>query len=84
MSDWQPIETAPKNKHLLFFGQQEHSQNDSVTYKGPMIFSGYWDEMDESWCARGSTWEGPFFNPTHWMPLPEPPNMVEELEREGR
>ena len=69
---WQPIETAPKGQPLLFFGV---TQPDSimVRYRSPVVYSGYWSRLDESWCAHGSHWDGPFFAPTHWMPLPTPP-----------
>lgn len=71
MRDWQPIDTAPKDKHILLFGMQRPMPQ--LYAKIPQVFSGYWDNIDEAWCSDGSTWEGPFYDPTHWMPLPEPP-----------
>lgn len=74
LRQWQPIETAPKHLDLLLFGEQKPgSVNCGVFYADPMIFVGYWDEIDGAWCATGTTWLGPFFNATHWMHLPEKP-----------
>jgi hypothetical protein len=72
MTEWQPIETAPRDgtSVLLFATQNPH---DMVDYKGAQVLSGYWCQLDEAWCSTGSTWTGPFYDPTHWMPLPEPP-----------
>lgn len=64
MSDWQPIETAPRNGEeiLVAFGGF-----DSVC---PLVMA--WNELYEEWeipacgiCVQDK--------PTHWMPLPEPP-----------
>lgn len=65
--EWQPIETAPMTgEPVLLYGK-------TVYYANPIVFSGYWERLDESWCAHGSHWDGPFFDVTHWMPLPEAP-----------
>ncbi len=60
MSEWQPIETAPKDGTvvLLYCGGKEvvsarHYANDCWTPEHDM--------------AQGVTWA------THWMPLPAPP-----------
>lgn len=71
--EWQDIETAPDGQHLLLYGSQKAGNDDGVRYSGPIVFSGYFDEVDDAWCAHGSTWLGPFFEPTHWMPLPPAP-----------
>lgn len=68
---WQPIETAPRDKHLLLYGTQLPCEG--INMAGPVHFTGYWDAIDEAWCSTGSTWTGPFYEPTHWMPLPRPP-----------
>lgn len=69
MSQWQSIETAPKDMQILLFGSQ--TKHDSgVRFKGDFVFSGYWDDIDSAWCSTGSTERGPWFNPSHWMPLP--------------
>lgn len=69
---WQPIETAPREgASVLLFGTQR--PHDMITYEGPQVFTGYFDPIDEACCATGSIWTGPFYDPTHWMPLPAPP-----------
>ena len=69
--EWQPIETASKCDTLLLFGTMLPHHELSIA--GAFIFTGYWDEIDSSWCSTGSTWTGPFFKATHWMPLPAAP-----------
>ena len=68
MSDWQPIESAPKDgtRVLLWTG------NLSALPTGTeMVWSatvGWWDrEMSHQWI------HGSGVDPTHWMPLPAPP-----------
>lgn len=72
---WQPIETAPKDQHILLFGKIDPlNPFEKIRWDKPSVFSGYWDPVDEIWTAHGSTWEGPFMTATHWMPLPLPPH----------
>ena len=76
MSDWQPIETAEKTLPLMLFGFLDPHPDSRELYghlDRPTRAVGYWDEIDEAWCVTGSTWVGPWFKPTHWQPLPEPP-----------
>jgi hypothetical protein len=69
MSNWQPIETAPKDgttivgwskengADILFYGMTEHD-----------------DVIEEGWLYHFDfqTWPT---KPTHWMPLPKPPTV---------
>jgi hypothetical protein len=61
MSDWQSIETAPKN------------ETDVLTF-GPagMIVARY---DDDAWRIYNNGYEDATVRkqPTHWMPLPSPP-----------
>lgn len=76
MVEWRDIETAPRDAVIMLFGlldphpsdREAHAQLDK-----PKRFTGYWDEVDEAWCPVGSTWEGPWIIPTHWLPLPPAP-----------
>ena len=62
--EWQPIETAPKDRlHVLLFG-------DGPGFK-QCSFVGYWYEHDGVWLGFDHK---PAGQPTHWMPLPKPPN----------
>ncbi|MEH2501270.1 hypothetical protein V1290_000081 [Bradyrhizobium sp. AZCC 1578] len=73
--NWQPIETAPKDKTILLYGPQVGgSKDDLAGWDGNIVASGYYDGIDTSWCVTGSTWRGPFIGATHWMPLPAPPD----------
>jgi hypothetical protein len=57
---WKPIETAPKDGScvLAWFDDAEHH------------FLLYW--LNDAWRFKG-THINPIIEPTHWMPLPEPP-----------
>jgi hypothetical protein len=60
MSEWQPIETAPKGGRailgFMWIGD------------GPVTRVLHWDGEDEKWLSDGRQ-----YSPTHWMPLPDPP-----------
>ena len=64
MSEWQPIETAPKGGELVLLSDVGWPH---ATRRGgaPVKVGGWWDER---WNIFGASWK-----PTHWMPLPEPP-----------
>ena len=76
MGDWQPIETAPKDQNILVFGEPEDlilNGDTLVHFRAPLVCAAHWDDIDSSFCLTGGSWLGPFIEPTHWMPLPEPP-----------
>ena len=76
MTDWQPIDTAPKDGSVLVFGLPSDLiiNNDKLlSFSSPVITTAYWDDIDDSFVLTGGTWLGPFIEPTHWMPLPTPP-----------
>ena len=71
MADWQPIETAPKDgTRILLWDTDE-------------VVIAKWDDISmggaEGWqiavvnMLSGLKHYEAAFNPTHWMPLPEPP-----------
>lgn len=63
MSEWQPIETAPKDGTRVLLFRRGWAESVSV---------GWWGGLWETWnVAGGITSE--FVHPTHWMPIPEPP-----------
>ena len=57
---WQPIETAPKDG-TEFLGSV------GVSYQGGVVVL-HWDKDDGF-----IDWDADFWDPTHWMPLPPPP-----------
>ncbi len=80
MSDWQPIETAPKDEDRLVLLWFPEEQVQSVAY-----YSAYYAEGGYG-CVDGFPWVQPcsgerlniyYGTPTHWMPLPTPPQETE-------
>lgn len=64
MGDWQPIETAPKNVTVV------------LVWDGRSAETAYWGRSNP---VNRLAWLGGHCRidhirqPTHWMPLPEPP-----------
>ena len=68
MSNWQPIETAPKDGAVVL--------GYSCDVTGPVFASMAWSEELGTWALEPTawgdqSWEWP--EVTHWMPLPESP-----------
>ena len=64
-SGWQPIETAPKNETEIWAFNGEQARMLWIEGDG----YGLWCWADECLCDIDPEPE----QPTHWMPLPEPP-----------
>jgi hypothetical protein len=58
MSGWQPIETAPKDTRTVL-----------IAWRG-FVTTGFFCPDDGEWLDLPHMEQCP---PTHWMPLPEPP-----------
>lgn len=58
MTEWQPIETAPKDGTPIL-----------VCDKGPYAYVAEWFQHSRTWIGADKM----YWEPTHWMPLPEPP-----------
>lgn len=83
MSDWQPIETAPKDEKATI-----------IITDGETVECAEWSDWGKRWLASTGTmkvWEGSDerggladaqCNPTHWMPLPEPPTETKAIQAE--
>jgi hypothetical protein len=82
MSGWQPIATAPKDgTEILIAGGRVHLGSDDMDdgkghkHKGVSLAlwneraGGYWYQPGTETTSHG----GNSFEPTHWMPLPQPP-----------
>jgi hypothetical protein len=75
MSEWQPIETAPKDGTKML-GWAPHKLINDPKFR---VVTMWW--KDTKWRGVGapafdwcSTESGSLIgDPTHWMPLPEPP-----------
>ena len=81
MSNWQPIETAPKDGDVVLLYKPDERM------VGEYIIVGYWGEwpgVGECWIAvdgkqlgyRSQITGTDQGYPTHWQPLPEPPEDV--------
>lgn len=73
--EWQPIETAPKDgtRILVVSGEKGFytAPGDiGVAHWEKQAFPNGVHEWVAVWCCDQVT----TFKPTHWMPLPEPPN----------
>ena len=64
---WQPIETAPKDDEILLYGRYN---SDSQGYM-PRPMVGRWGTFHKRWEIHAGSRFG--IRPTHWMPLPAPP-----------
>ena len=66
MSEWQPIETAPRDSGpLLFFLKDSHL--------GSRIHCGTFIGQDKKTMLIGGYFSYDVPTPTHWQPLPDPP-----------
>src|SRR6266550_5689571 len=63
-TDWQPIETAPRDGTMILIGRWDRGL--------ATIYSDHWAEDPGCWCDSSGS-----FLPTHWMPLPHPPECVD-------
>jgi hypothetical protein len=63
MSEWQPIETAPKDGSQLL----GWANGDYATFRWT---GGYFNLIVAGTFAEDAAWW-----PTHWMPLPTPPSV---------
>jgi hypothetical protein len=78
MSEWQPIETAPEGEHILLYWQSGERGNGGmecamIFREDPISPTGmsFWTHGGPN---AGIDWEPrDGEQPTHWMPLPEPP-----------
>jgi len=62
MNQWQPIKSAPKDKKILLY---DENQDEYGIAK--------WDEEDERWYVYNHYEEQLYmFDATHWMPLEAP------------
>jgi hypothetical protein len=70
MSEWQPIATAPRDgrSFLITDGVAVLIGGRSFVCTGEMTESSFWHTQS------GSGWDPNYKrSPTHWMPLPNPP-----------
>jgi len=71
MMDWQPIETAPLHDLILLAAPRWEAP-------GFVMSMGFWEATDHE-TPDGFWWAYIDFDmePTHWMPMPGEPKMIE-------
>ena len=79
MSEWQPIETAPKDGSYFLAGNAGGAW---VAHWNQVAVSGY--RFDQPWrSCMLNHYHMPvdvrYLPPTHWMPLPAPPGAPEGM-----
>lgn len=77
--EWQPIETAPKDgTWVLVYGD---GADDEAEQRKIAVaqFTNYLNGRTTDWHWQFAWYDGGYYgvfdNPTHWMPLPEAPNV---------
>lgn len=71
-NEWQPIATAPKDGKILLIWAKREGFN-----------LGRWHDVHKAFCHI-DIWSHAFcsYGPTHWLPLPEPPDICERINAE--
>lgn len=76
MTDWRPIETAPKDGTLILVAGPKMGVMFDATAITVVAWGGFeWKPMVGGWQAYEDSLEDA--QPTHWMPLPDPPVRTE-------
>lgn len=66
--EWQPIETAPKDGTRVLVAEEDDNESIGVAY----WFCGS-EDQDAGWYSSACVDDVTMFYPTHWIPLPQPP-----------
>ena len=74
-TEWQLIESAPKNRTIIVINGDKHGYCTEPFQIGVVEWNKCLGEYQwgSTACCDGVT----YFKPTHWMPLPEPPTTEE-------
>ena len=79
MTDWQPIETAPKDRYILVYPGIWTGVNCSVAEFDDNKYARkprpYWRRLDTN-----SVTDSRSHPPSHWMPLPPAPIPLDQKE----
>lgn len=76
MSEWQPIETAPKDRldedfpHVILLCMPPFQKPENKNRR--RVYMGCWNNSQKNWTSI-SGFIG-LAGATHWMPLPKPPD----------
>lgn len=73
MTEWKTIESAPRDREVLLWVPAVAVPYMPEFYSAPAYcISACWDSAAYGWWSSVVTGDREI-NPTHWMPLPEPP-----------
>lgn len=75
MSEWRSIETAPSMTRILVYGGVWDGEISGPTpsFEAHVVIDRYGNKM---WAVCGTdAYSAQILNPTHWMPLPSPPQL---------
>ena len=81
MTGWQPISTAPKDGTMVLLAEIDPDEPETLWDKYGHIDIGCWErsERDPAFTVEGwASNYGRIDDPTHWMPLPAPPDKQPE------
>ena len=73
--EWQPIETAPKDGTTILVANGNEGGYDTEPFQ---IGSASWDKSYSGfhWLSNACCDGVSYYVPTHWMPLPEAPEQL--------
>jgi hypothetical protein len=74
VSEWQPIETAPKDGQYVIV----YSPNNPTDYGIESVQVAHWCMYGSGWIVGAFDYEDSGWfrtHPTHWMPLPDAPKV---------
>jgi hypothetical protein len=87
MSEWQPIETAPRDASILICGgtmDWDDSWGENIPFTGVTIaeYDNPYKDSPHPWRGGNTGGHDTYYryNPTHWMPLPSPPTHTGETD----
>jgi len=73
MNEWKPISTAPFDTEVMLFGKVPMGGCADRDVANVFAVGAYEDWYTPEWVDHEG--ESLSFDPTHWMPLPEPPKL---------
>jgi len=73
---WQSIETAPKDDQLILVWAGKDEYEDAY-------YIAMWHHSRRRWVSMWNTIDEDAIEPSHWMPLPEPPNYEPTEAQQG-
>ena len=73
MSEWQPIETAPKDGTYIIAYFPSHGRREAYAESAYFVDLELEDDPGRGVWVWSQDGDEPQVQPTHWMPLPEAP-----------